>query len=89
MSSGKANKSSDMATVAAAIAELITDNADSDEDTKNEGDNHMKEMLEYLDGMANDLKEIHEQQAAQSKKIQLLEERIENVNNRMDHMGGK
>lgn len=80
----------DMATVAAAIAELVYgDNAPNECEFNGEGDNHMKEMLEYLDGMANDLKEIHEQQEAQSKKIQLLEERIENVNNRMDHMDGK
>ena len=43
-------------------------------DSEYERDDHIKEMLEYLDGMALDIKEIHRLQNEQGLRIARLED---------------
>lgn len=53
-------------------------------------DDNTQWVLDCLDEMIIDLKQMHNQQDAQEKRLAQLEVRIDNVNNRMDSVvGGK
>lgn len=80
-----------VASTATAIAELIDSTTASVQSiTDFDDDDHIKDMLEYLDGMVADIKQMHKEQDEQCKRLAQLETRIDNVNIRVDNlMGGK
>lgn len=88
----KLGKIAAVASTATAIAEIIDNKAANVQIITEEfdDDNHIKEMLEYLDGMVADVQQIHKQIDEQVEMLKHLEARIDNVNSRVDHiMGGK
>lgn len=78
-----------VASTAKAIVEFFESRkSDDGSDFELDSGDHIKDMLDYLDGMALDIKEIRKQQNEQAERQKLLEERIENVNHRVDNIVG-
>ena len=78
-----------VASTAKAIVEFLESReADDGNDFELDSGEHIKDMLDYLDGMALDIKEIRKQQNEHAERLKLLEERIDNVNNRVDNIVG-
>ncbi len=79
-----------VASTATAIAEIIDNKAANVQIITEEfdDDNHIKEMLEYLDGMVADIKQIHKRQDEYNETLKRLETRINNVNIRVDNLAG-
>ncbi len=63
---------------AAKVARELSDGSDDDDEIKiscPEGC-HIKEMLEYLDGMVLDIQSIHKQLSNQEERLKLLENKL-------------
>ena len=70
-----------LAMVTRVISELSAGKPDNDLGLDVPEDKHIKELLEYLDGMAYDVQAIHNQLHEQDKKLRLLEEKINYADN--------
>ncbi len=81
---------SGIATVVLFAVASLTKRKRSKSKTAFEIDKDTAWMLECLDDMVTDIKQSHKRQDEQEKRLARLEDRIENVNCRLDNiMGGK
>lgn len=72
------------ATAIASIMDGTSDGSKSDLDLDNI--NHVKEMLEYLDGMAIEVRQVRQMLDEHNRSIAMLQERLDNVNLRVDNL---